>query len=344
MDANITLDGLLRGCLECGVVVIDPRRQVTCLNAPAATFLSFHPVLPASVEGLPPPVLEFVQQAFASSCQLGAMEVRIPTAGQSAQVLTLEACPLACNGDQTSLLLVLRGMQVNHPLEAKIRHFERLARLGVLSASLAHELRNSMVALSAMADLLIEQQRDNELAQTVRGELDRANSLAVRMLKYARPNSQPRKAASTHEILDRVLQLANSRLKEAGATLTKSLQADPDLISADEPHLEQMFLNLLINAADAIHSSGEVILTTDVVQQEKVGHAVRIAVRDSGGGISAEILPHLFQPFFTTKRHGTGLGLYLAQQIIDEHCGCIQVDSTPGQGTCVQVYLPVHQD
>jgi len=241
------------------------------------------------------------------------------------------------------LLLVLRDATSTNRFESKVRHFERLARLGVLSASLAHELRNAMVALSTMTDLLIEQHENNELAQTVRRELDRANTLAVRMLKYARPNSQAKKPISTRVVLDRALQLANSRFKEAGASVTRSLQADPDIISADETHLEQMFLNLLINAADAIDDQGEVSLSTDIIDGDSVGRSVRITVRDTGVGIEPDALPNLFEPFFTTKRHGTGLGLYLAHRIVDEHSGTIEVASSPGQGTCVQVILPVHK-
>ena len=108
-------------------------------------------------------------------------------------------------------------------------------------------------------------------------------------------------------------------------------------------HLEQMFLNLLINAADAIDHQGEVTLCTDIIQEHAMGRAVRIAVKDTGVGIAPDLLPNLFEPFFTTKRHGTGLGLYLAQRIIDEHSGTINVASVPGQGTCVEVVLPVHQ-
>jgi signal transduction histidine kinase len=326
------------------VVVINPSGQVACINAVAAEFLSLRPVLPASLNALPAPIPNFVRQALEASCSLPPLEIRIQSEGTSGHTFTLDASLLAFGGDQQGLLLLLRGVHVNNPLEAKIRHFERLARLGVLSASLAHELRNSMVALSTLADILIEQQRDNELAQTVRRELDRANTLAVRMLKYARPDTLTQKPVSTHEILQRALRLANSRFKEAGATVTQSLLADPDTVSADETHLEQMFLNLLLNAADAIDSNGDVSLTTEIIQEQGVGRAIRIAFKDSGVGIAPEILPNLFQPFFTTKRHGTGLGLYLTRRIVDEHSGSITVDSSPGQGTSVHVCLPVYPD
>jgi two-component system sensor histidine kinase HydH len=342
VNPNITLDGVLRGCLESGVILVNPRGQVTYADATARSLLSLDDCSECEIDTLPAPLADYAQSILGKSAGATPNEIQLPSVNQSRQGITVEGSAVPFNEGETGVLLNLRGMIPLNGFESKIRHFERLARLGVLSASLAHELRNAMVALSTMTDLLIEQQQDNELAQTVRRELDRANTLAVRMLKYSRPNPQSRKPTSTHEVLDRALQLANSKFKEAGATVTKSLQADPDVISADEAHLEQMFLNLLINAADAIDQQGEVSLSTDVIEAEQGGRAVRIAVSDTGMGIAPNALPNLFEPFFTTKRHGTGLGLYLARRIIDEHSGTINVHSEPGQGTCVQVVLPVH--
>lgn len=256
--------------------------------------------------------------------------------------VTVDLAPMNLPNAAQGLLLTVSGLQRGNAFETRIRHLERLARLGLLSAGLAHELRNAMVALSTMTDLLLEQQGENELAQMVRRELDRANQLAIRMLRYARPSVQARRPTSTHAILERALHLANSRLKEAGTTVTRSLRADPDVVSGDEAHLEQMFLNLLLNAADAVHPSGEVMLSTALVEEPSLGRAVQIAVRDTGPGITPEALANLFQPFFTTKRHGTGLGLYLAHRIIDEHAGTIRVSSNPGEGTCVFVNLPAY--
>ncbi len=342
VDPSITLDGTLRGCIACGVVGIKPNGKVAFLSSTAADLLGMQPPLPTSLQALPPALRDLILQAQRELGSPSPKAIQIQLEGAGDPMLSVETSPISFQDGEQGLLVTVSGLHEGTPNESKLRHFERLARLGVLSAGLAHELRNSMVALSTMTDLLLEQHQDNELALTVRRELDRANQLAVRMLRYARPNTQTKKATSTHEILDRALHLATSRFKEAGTTITRSLRADPDLVAADEAHLEQMFLNLLLNAADAVHPSGQVTLTTDLVDEPKLGRAVRIAVRDTGVGIAPEALPKLFQPFFTTKRHGTGLGLYLAQRIIDEHSGTIQVDSAPGEGTCVCVHLPAH--
>jgi two-component system sensor histidine kinase HydH len=345
VDPSITLDGVLQGCLECGVVVVDPKHRVSLINPGARKLLSVPENLPPAAVQLPTPLAALLEDTTHPSQDGVPSQISLETNGNGTLVsLLAEVASLSTNGHEGYRVLTLRGLPPQSPLESKVRHFERLARLGMLSAGLAHELRNAMVALGTMTDLLIEQQEDNELAVTVRRELNRANALAARMLKYARPNPLQRKPISTHEVLDRALQLANSRFKEARTTVTKSLRADPDVISADESHIEQVFLNLLINAADAVDHLGDVNLSTDLVPDHTTGTAVRIAVQDSGMGIAPEALPNLFQPFFTTKRHGTGLGLYLARQIIDEHSGTIQVESSPGRGTCVRVLLPAYQD
>ncbi len=342
MDPSITLDGALAGCIECGVVGINPSGQVVLMNPTASKLLGMAPSLPAGLEVLPAVLRKVIRKAQEAPNADPLQSIRVSCNGNGDRSLAVDVVSLSFQGGQQGLLLTVSGLNLGELFQSKLRHFERLTRLGVLSAGLAHELRNSMVALSTMTDLLLDKHQDHELAQTVRRELDRANQLATRMLRYSRPQAQERKPTSTHAVLERALRMAHPRLKEAGTIVTQSLRAQPDVVTADEAHLEQVFLNLLLNAADAVHPAGEVDLSTDLVEEPVVGRAVRIAVRDKGIGITPEALMQLFQPFFTTKRHGTGLGLYLAQRIIDEHSGTIHVNSTPGQGTCVLVHLPVH--
>jgi two-component system sensor histidine kinase HydH len=324
------------------VVGIDPDGQIAFVSPSACTLLGIGPARPADLNGLPPALRNLVLGVQGKTGDGHPQVISIASDGMGDRWVTVDLAPMNLPNAAQGLLLTVSGLQRGNAFETRIRHLERLARLGLLSAGLAHELRNAMVALSTMTDLLLEQQGENELAQMVRRELDRANQLAIRMLRYARPSVQARRPTSTHAILERALHLANSRLKEAGTTVTRSLRADPDVVSGDEAHLEQMFLNLLLNAADAVHPSGEVMLSTALVEEPSLGRAVQIAVRDTGPGITPEALANLFQPFFTTKRHGTGLGLYLAHRIIDEHAGTIRVSSNPGEGTCVFVNLPAY--
>jgi signal transduction histidine kinase len=342
VDPNISLNGVLRENLDCGVAVADSQGRLSFINAVARRLLWMDASTQTDGEMLPGNLWEVIRAALETSVGAATRTVQLPTRDGAMSTVNVNACRLPAGRLGEEVLITLWSFGADGKLEERILHLERLARIGVMSAGLAHELRNAMVALSTMTDLLLEQQPQNDLAQTVRRELDRANSLAVRMLHYSKPHALSRKPVSTHQVLDRALQLASARFKAAGATVTTSLQADPDVVAADEAHMEQMFLNLLINAADAIGREGNIILSTETCREHAAGSTVRIAVRDTGPGIAPEVLPNLFQPFYTTKRHGTGLGLYLAQHIINEHSGTIQVNSSPGEGTCVQVTLPLH--
>lgn len=340
VNQSITLDGILRERINCGLVVVDSGGELTLLNIAATELLTYGSPPPSRLESLPEPLQTLARLALEKQRPVALEEMDLQFGDHPRRTLGVEITLLPQETDTHSLLIQLQGTQPDNPFEAKIRHVERLARLGMLSAGLAHELRNTMVALSTMTDLLLEQQPDNDLARTARRELDRANTLAVQMLKYARPQPHLMKAVSTHAVLDQALQLAQPRFKAVGATVTQSFEASPDTILADEALMEQLFLNLLLNAADAIPEHGDVHLSTQIVQTgaDKV---VQITVADNGAGIAPEDVPKLFEPFFTTRRHGTGLGLYLSQRIAQDHSGSISIDSTPGKGTRVQVSLPI---
>lgn len=324
------------------MILVAAHGGVTFMNEAAGRLLDLPPFDASTPPPLPEGLVDLIQAAHHHPDGRASSELQLAITPGLKRTVNADVTQLPLQPPEKLTLITLWGLVDHKHLESRIRHLERLSRLGVMSAGLAHELRNSLVALRTMTDLFLEQQPGNELAQTVRREMDRANTIAVRMLSYSKPNAQVRRPVSTHQILDRALQLASPRFKEAGATLTTSLRANPDVVAADEAHMEQMFLNLLINAADAITPDGSVTLSTETCEQSNTQPAVRVAVCDTGSGIAPDVLPNLFQPFYTTKRHGTGLGLYLAQRIINEHAGTIQVQSAPGQGTRVEVTLPIH--
>jgi signal transduction histidine kinase len=258
--------------------------------------------------------------------------------------LHLEALPLPGSSAQRDVLLVLLGTSADHPLEMRLKHFERLARLGTMSAGIAHELRNALVPLSTMAELLLQRESDADFAHTVRHELQRANDLAAQMLKYSRPRPGAHLPLSLHQVIQHALALVRSRLTESGAQLDLRMGASPDTLWGDEAHLEQVFVNLLLNATDALGTDGQIVIQTELDTRQPSQTALLATITDNGLGIDPGDQPNLFHPFFTTKRHGTGLGLFLAHRIVAEHQGEIAVTSAPGRGTSVRVKLPVNVD
>lgn len=326
--------------MECGVAAVNSRGELILLSAVARDILALSDRACALLTQLPDEI-----QALATSVLNGTgnpltQDVRLPLGDGRIRVLNVSAFPIAFTPGDQGVMMVIQGFKNGNPLESRIRHLERLGRLGMLSAGVAHELRNAMVAATTFSEMVLEKEQDNELVHTVRRELGRANSLAAQMLRHARSTQTAIKLVSVHEVLHCSLALAHSRLKKAHARLTTDLLAAPDTVEADDAHLEQVFLNLLINAAEAIPEGGQIRLSTSLVTLEGAGQMLKLTVADSGCGVAREVMPMLFKPFFTTKRHGTGLGLYLAQRIIHEHSGTISLDSTEGAGTQVNVLLP----
>jgi len=346
MDVNastsITLDGMLRGCLEYGLALVDAGNGVTLLNSAAASLVASGTGPSHQLEALPEDVVQLVHRTRTTGQPERLIRPSNPMSPDPGAALQLEAMPLPVPHAVGSVLLVVLGPPVDSPLQTRLKHFERLARLGTMSAGIAHEIRNALVPLSTMTELLLEKELDGDFARTIRHELERANGLAAQMLKYSRPRQAAHLSLSLHEVLERALVLVRSRIKESGARLERELKASPDTLWGDESHLEQVFVNLLLNAADAIGGDGRVAVSTVRTDSPTTGPRLVVTVTDDGSGIDASDQPNLFHPFFTTKRHGTGLGLFVAHRIVTEHGGEIVVESPPGRGTCARVTLPVN--
>lgn len=233
--------------------------------------------------------------------------------------------------------------------EAEVRRSERLAALGQLTAGLAHELRNPLGTMKSSAELLTRQvARENDIAQEMAGyiaaEVDRTNSLITRFLDFARPQHLRLAPGDLTALLDSVVARFE---RESGAAASVSVYKNysPDIPKAafDGELLERALLNLLVNAAQASPAGSVVTVKTKAVETA-AGTAVEIAVIDRGSGIDPKHLESIFNPFFTTKSEGVGLGLAIVNKIIDEHGGQIAVESSPGEGSVFRVYLPALKD
>ncbi len=216
--------------------------------------------------------------------------------------------------------------------EAEVRRTERLAALGQLSAGLAHELRNPLGSIKGSADLLVRSAaKDNpiaqELASIISTEVDRTNLLVTRFLDFARPLEPRREPTELAAVIDQ----AASR---AHVEIVRDFGALPPL-PLDAALMEQVFINLLTNARQA--SSAEAPVT---VRTREAGGQTEICVIDQGSGIPADKLEAIFNPFFTTKQDGVGLGLAIVAKIIDGHGGKMTVESEPGKGTTFRITLP----
>jgi signal transduction histidine kinase len=220
--------------------------------------------------------------------------------------------------------------------EQSLQRLDRLANLGMLSAGMAHEIKNSMVAIKTFVELLLQKGEDQELNKVVQRELRRIDSMLIQMLRFAAPRSAAFATVRIHNLLDHSTRLLNHQIIVKMISFNREYGAAPDTVFGDDAQLQQVFMNLLINAIEAMGTNGALTVGTEIMGDRRL----RIWIQDNGAGIPPENLGRLFEPFFTTKVNGTGLGLAISQRIVHEHHGEIQVQSEPGHGSVFSILIP----
>lgn len=226
----------------------------------------------------------------------------------------------------------------------KLRHTERLATLGRLSAGMAHELGTPLNVISGRAKLIASAQlTSNETihsAQIIGEQTERMTHIMRQLLDYARRGESSKQRVNVAEQLDIVVEMLHSAVTKQRIETELNLPDEQLMVKADPGQLQQVILNLAMNGIQAMGRGGTLKIDLEAHPEDK--DLIQISISDQGDGISAEDLAHIFDPFYTTKEvgQGTGLGLSIAQGIVSEHDGSIEVDSTPGQGTCFRLNFP----
>jgi two-component system NtrC family sensor kinase len=223
--------------------------------------------------------------------------------------------------------------------QAHVLHQEKMAAFGLLAAGIAHEVGNPLTSISSMVQMLQHRESDpytlNKLA-LVSGQLQRIRGTLRELIEFSRPASYERTRVALGDILDEALNIAKYYKRMRGRIPTPALPSDLPPLFAVRDQLVQVFLNLVLNALDATDRDGRIDL-----QVTRRDGGVEVCVRDSGSGIAPEHASRLFQPYFTTKKHGTGLGLFVTRQLVADHGGSVTFESRVGEGTTFRVYLPL---
>jgi signal transduction histidine kinase len=223
--------------------------------------------------------------------------------------------------------------------QAHVLHQEKMAALGLLAAGIAHEVGNPLTSISSLVQILQRREADaytqGKLA-LVNGQLQRIQMTLRELINFSRPASTERTLVSLRDILQEALNVAKYYKRTRGRTITLDAPADLPLLHGVRDQLVQVFLNLVLNAIDATARGGTIGL-----HAEALAGAVEVTVHDDGAGIPAEAHGRVFQPYFTTKANGTGLGLFVSQRLVAAHGGRVVFESAAGQGTTFRVVLPV---
>ncbi|SNB45395.1 Signal transduction histidine kinase [Geobacter sp. DSM 9736] len=228
-------------------------------------------------------------------------------------------------------------------IEDELRRAERLSTLGELSAVLAHEIRNPLGSIQGTAEILRDDyspgDRKYEFIQILLKESERLNRVVEDFLRLARPRPATMTACDIIQELRAVATLARIEARKRGIDLELKDVPLP-LIQADGEKLRQAFLNILLNALQATPSGGKVTVTAALSELDG-GRWILLSFDDTGGGISGDVMEQIFEPFYTTKESGTGLGLAVTRKIIQAHGGSVTLQSEVGRGTSVCVRLPL---
>ena len=269
---------------------------------------------------------------------LGAEEVRYS--------LHLSSVPVY-NQDSAFMgrVLLMYDLSELKKLQREIQRHDRFVALGKMAAGVAHEVRNPLSSIKGFATLLgskfKEGSREQEAAELLVQEAERLNRSITELLNYARPAALQKHDVNIGELVTSSLRLISSDAQALGVKIHLNVADEIPPIFADRDKINQVLLNLYLNGLQAMEESGREKVLRVSAHPDVTGGFIVIELQDSGKGISKDDIEKVFDPYFTTKADGTGLGLALAYKIIDEHNGTIRFFSTEGEGTTVTVMLPI---
>jgi len=272
--------------------------------------------------------------------------VEFERTGGGRAVQNLKGSLLRHHGEPAGAVLLVQDITEQVALERGARQSEKLAALGTMAAGLAHELNNPIGVISSRIEIML---LDAE-AQPIYGQLaedlgvlhrhaQRVARIAQGLLSFSRQSSGLHGPVDLNHLVEETLLLVERPIAKQGVTVTRRLAPDLPPLWGDGNTLQQVVLNLLTNARDAVDGGGEI--TVETARAVGGPEAVRLIVRDTGPGIPPEAMPRIFDPFFTTKPEGTGLGLSISYGIVRDHHGTVDVESRQGEGTTFILTFPV---
>ena len=328
--------------LEQGVVALDRERRVIYNNRRIEEFLG---VEPGTLIGTPGSRLfPGADARWLKGASREAREFRLEPEGRE---LTLKAESLPIrdeDGEAVGSVVFAEAISESEDGEFQ-KKIDRLVSLGELSAYVAHEIRNPLTGIRTTVQFVGSKLKPNdprrEDLEDVIKELDRIEQIITGLLMFARPPAARPQPCDVHQVLDKTLDFLELQLNDAQVTLFKNYGEDVPLVDADPDLIQQVFLNLCLNAIQAMPQGGELHVTTGIRRYRTRRSMIDVSFRDTGVGIPRELMEKIFDPFFTTRSMGTGLGLPVSVQIMREVGGVVTAKNNAGGGATLRVSFPV---
>lgn len=334
--------------MESGVIAVDGDGKITRFNRTAVrlTLSGPHNVLERSITDLPYPLR--TQLVATLSDGHGRLHVESVLPDSEGRFVPIAASCTAIRDSDSSILgavIVFNDLTRLKELEIEKRRVERLASLGALASGIAHEIKNPLVAIRTFAELLPDRYSDDEFrntfSQVAIREIERIDHLVARLRGLALPADHSFRPVNLIEPLEQTLALLRGQLEQKHIHINRVFSPGTPFVTGDFAQLKQLFLNILLNAIDAIDSIGTITIRLAIHDTEPTRHAI-LLVSDTGSGISPTLLGRLFDPFVTTKADGSGLGLAICRGITDAHNAKINIDNNGrAPGTTVTLTFPL---
>ncbi|UCF97169.1 MAG: PAS domain S-box protein [Spirochaetaceae bacterium] len=332
-----------------GVLVTDREDRILMVNKSAERMLPF-----TSEELIEKPLGEAIadeeiREFFTKNLRgLDRVLDREFTLGNGySRILSLSIMPLVRQGWITGNVIHIEDVTDKRAREARLRRAESLAALTTLTAGVAHEIKNPLGSIGIHLELMkkemngkkqIETRKVMENLHIIKEEVDRLNRIVMDFLFTVRPMNAELSYDDLNRVIQELLEFMKPELAEAGITLESELTKSSPQILMDERYMKQAVLNLLKNAISAMPEGGQLRVRT--MQR---GNELHLQIGDTGVGIPEENMDKIFEPYFTTKDFGSGLGLTLVYKIVKEHLGDIEVNSKVGEGTTITLSFPIPQ-
>ncbi len=344
---------LIAAAFPMPVLVVGPQQEIVYVNPAAEQFFdtgSGH-LLKQKLSALIPfgsPLFQLIGQALERRASVGERDVDLSTPRSGEHIADLMVTPLP--EPEGAVVITLQERSLAQRIDRQLLHRGAVRSMHGMAAVLAHEIKNPLAGIRGAAQLIEEHLPPNErdLTQLICEETDRIRALIDRMESFGDTRSFPRAPVNIHEVLDRVRRVAEASFAKK-VTFVETFDPSLPRVLGDRDQLIQVFMNLVRNAADAApEAGGEITLTTGyrpgvrfgaAVAGERMSLPLEVTVRDNGAGVPADLIPYIFDPFVTTKRGGSGLGLALVAKIIGDHGGVIECDSVPRK-TVFCILLP----
>jgi two-component system, sporulation sensor kinase E len=347
---NRFMANILRDSAD-AIITMDPDDIVTSWNKGAESIFGYlaSEIIGKPVEILLPPELrearelETIGRKFRA---LGAVRShqteRITKDGRRIQVIFTRTAIRDDSGNIIGSSSVVKDVTSFRSLERQLADAEHLATLGELSAGLAHEIKNPLAGIKGAIDVIRDSLPPTDVHREILGdvlhEVSRIDKTVRDLLSYAKPRPPSHSPIDLPALVQRIIAIARSAPKNGPFHITANQLAPIPDFTGDETQLQQVLLNLLLNAQNAMPSGGKIEITLDYDKQSQI---IRLEVKDNGPGIPEEIQKKIFQPFFTTRTEGIGLGLATCLKNVQYHGGSIEVHSAVGQGTTFSVTIPL---